>query len=561
MSVILAMPEASSPVLETLTTNLGAVTPEQLDALPLPEASAGYRRVTLRRDRETEVAAARWVAGGQSMLHGHDDSAALYVVHAGVVEEERYVPDGDSYRCETAVLRAGDQSYLPPGSFHCVRALEDAVTLHTYSPPPQNTTSSVPRETLRMLVKARRQATRQRPRTVKPARPRPDLMLVVRELLEGWAEREARANQLGQLSLPSRTLEEMRSCGILAAPMPESLSGWNASLAQTAAAIRVVAQRAPATALALVMPLGNAATTRIPEMAVPRTLRPALVRGQRWIAGQVRRGQILAVANSEPGAGGDLAQTKTRADQGVDGIHRLTGRKSFATFGRDADYFLCAARRFDLLQGKEVVDGFFVARNAEGLTIDDRWNPVGMRPTASVGLTLQDTPAEAVLGYPGCLEGVNARHWSTVLFAAVFLGVGEGALREGIHQTATDAVWARATLADAALNLEAAAGFIEAVARDDRWPMPDDLNERARRAKTFVARAAVETAVQAAMISGGRSYTPDHPVFRFLCDALAGPLLRPPLPKAMDALIHQLFPAGLASARNSLRSDHFQAPV
>ena len=92
-----------------------------------------------------------------------------------------------------------------------------------------------------------------------------------------------------------------------------------------------------------------------------------------------------------------------------------------------------------------------------------------MRPTASVGLTLEGAPAEAVLGYPGCLEGVNARHWSTVLFAAVFLGVGEGALREGVRQTATDAVWARATLADAALNLEAAAGFIEAWAGPRRY--------------------------------------------------------------------------------------------
>lgn len=549
MSAILELSEARPPVLETLSTNLAAVTPEQLDALPVPETAAGYRRVTLRRDRNSEVAAARWVAGGQSMLHGHEDSAALYVVHAGVVEEERYVPEGDAYRCETVVLRAGDRSFLPPGSFHWVRALEDAVTLHTYSPPPRNPTTSVPHDTLRMLEKARRQATRQRPRAAKPPRPKPDLVLVVRELLEGWAEREARANQEGQLSLPGRTLEEMRGCGILAAPMPEALGGWNASLAQTAAAIRIVAQRAPATALSLVMPLGNAATTRIPEMAVPRTLRPALMRGQRWIAEQVGRGQILAVANSEPGAGGELAQTKTRADQGVDGYYRLTGRKSFATFGRDADYFLCAARRFDLLQGKDVVDGFFVARHAPGLTIDDRWNPVGMRPTASVGLNLEDAPAEAVLGYPGCLEGVNARHWSTVLFAAVFLGVGEGALREGIRQTPAGAGWARATLADAALTLEAAAGFIEAVARDDRWPMPDDLNERARRAKTFVARAAVETAVQAAMVSGGRSYTPDHPVFRFLCDALAGPLLRPPLPRAMDSLIQQLFPADTEAAK------------
>jgi alkylation response protein AidB-like acyl-CoA dehydrogenase len=68
------------------------------------------------------------------------------------------------------------------------------------------------------------------------------------------------------------------------------------------------------------------------------------------------------------------------------------------------------------------------------------------------------------------------------------------------------------------------------------------LQERARRAKTFAARAAVATATQASMLSGGRSYTPHHPVFKFLCDALAGPLLRPPVHQAMDQMVQQLFP-------------------
>jgi hypothetical protein len=34
------------------------------------------------------------------------------------------------------------------------------------------------------------------------------------------------------------------------------------------------------------------------------------------------------------------------------------------------------------------------------------------------------------MGYPGCLEGVSARHWSTVLFSAVFLGLAEA--RRGV---------------------------------------------------------------------------------------------------------------------------------
>jgi acyl-CoA dehydrogenase len=270
-----------------------------------------------------------------------------------------------------------------------------------------------------------------------------------------------------------------------------------------------------------------------------------LVEGKSWIADRVRRGKILAVANSEPGAGGDLANTKTLAQRGPDGTYRLSGRKSFATFGRDADYYLCAARRTETVTAthKGIVDGFFVAKGVAGLTVDNKWDPLGMRPTASVGLLLEDAPAEAIMGFPGCLEGVSARHWSTVLFGAVFLGVGEGALREGTKQVGADAVWARGTLAEKALALDAAAGFLEAVALGETWPLPKEVRDRTQRCKTFIARTAVEVATQVAMISGGRCYTAHHPVMRFLCDALAGPLLRPPLPQAMDGLVKQLFPA------------------
>jgi alkylation response protein AidB-like acyl-CoA dehydrogenase len=130
-----------------------------------------------------------------------------------------------------------------------------------------------------------------------------------------------------------------------------------------------------------------------------------------------------------------------------------------------------------------------------------------------------------------------------VLFAAVFLGVGEGALREGVKQVGQDAVWARGALAEKSLALDAAAGYLEAVAAAEQWPMSRELRDRTQRCKTFIARAAVEVATHAAMVSGGRCYTAHHPVMLFLADALAGPLLRPPLSQAMDAVVKQLFPA------------------
>jgi hypothetical protein len=50
----------------------------------------------------------------------------------------------------------------------------------------------------------------------------------------------------------------------------------------------------------------------------------------------------------------------------------------------------------------------------------------------------------------------------------------------------------------------------------------------------------VQVATLAAMVSGGRCYSAQHPVYRLLADALAGPLLRPPVGNAMDTIIEQL---------------------
>lgn len=540
MSLLLQPAPVLEEAQELLTTALQKVFPGVIHAIPAPCGGQAYERVILQQEESLALMAARWRQGGESAWHGHSDSAALYRVLRGTIREERFIPEGDSYRYETELLEVGDSSYLPPGSYHRVEALTEACTLHGYTPLPTDA-----REEVEATLMQELQAIKRRTLAAVQAKPYQEKETFAATYVPVWAEREQAAVKGNQTRLPRETLDEIRSSGILAAPLPTDLGGWGWSLGETVQFIRWLAQRAPATALALAMPLGNAATTRLPAEAVPDPMRSELRSHQEWMAEQILQGKILAVANSEPGAGGDLANTKTTARREGAG-YVLTGRKSFATLGPDADYFLCAARRLEDGTMNGVVDGFFVARDAPGLTLEDNWNPVGMKPTASVGLTLEKAPASAILGYPGCLEGVNARHWSTLLFAAVCLGIGEGALREGVA-TAGEAMWAKAKLAEYALQLDAAAGFLEALTVEETWPCPAALQERARRAKTYAAKVAVEAATHVAMISGGRAYVPNHPAFRLLCDALAGPLIRPPLPQAMEAIIKQMFPGKTAS--------------
>jgi alkylation response protein AidB-like acyl-CoA dehydrogenase len=348
-------------------------------------------------------------------------------------------------------------------------------------------------------------------------------------LIPRWAAREREADARGACSVPAETVAEVRVSGLLAAPLPRSEGGADADLFACAELVRRVAAEAPATALCLAMPLGNAGNLRLPDEAVPPEQRAQLRAGRAFIAEQVLAGRILAVANSEPGAHGSLERTSTEARLADDGGVLLTGDKSFATWGDAADFFLCAARTHE---GK--LDAFFVARDAPGVNVCTSWDALGLQTSASVAIQLRAARASHRFLHAGAIQGTSARHWSTVLLGAVFLGVGEGALRA--LGSELDSGYARAVVAERALALEAAWGFIEAVARADHAPAGPAYRERCQRAKTFAARAAVDAATSALTLAGGRAYRPSHTLARYLHAALAAPLVRPPLATAMDAI-------------------------
>jgi mannose-6-phosphate isomerase-like protein (cupin superfamily) len=145
-------PKAARPELVcALDVQAAALTEDGLDRLAAPSEAEQYRRLTLHRDDAIEVATARWRSGGASSLHGHGVAQAAYRVLYGIIEEERYLPTGNGYRYERVRLRAGDTTTLPPGAYHRVHAVEEAITVHAYSPAPESCTEAVSPDTQRLL--------------------------------------------------------------------------------------------------------------------------------------------------------------------------------------------------------------------------------------------------------------------------------------------------------------------------------------------------------------------------------------------------------------------------
>jgi alkylation response protein AidB-like acyl-CoA dehydrogenase len=353
-----------------------------------------------------------------------------------------------------------------------------------------------------------------------------------RELSRVFAEREERYD--AESLYPEANIRDLFDRGFFASTIPTELGGGGISLPQYIDVVEHLAEGSPSTALLYAMPSALVALAAIPREFVPAQHRAAFEGQMEWIAREVEARRIFAVANSEPGAGGRLSETKSTAVH-VAGTFRLTGRKSFCSFGPHAHFFMCAARN-----GTGPVDAFLVSREAPGLKLGDRWSALGMRSTESVSLAMEDAPAEALLGYPGMLEGHNMRHWSTLAFAAVFLGAGRALFDAVRFTSAARSALGQTWLAEFHLFLEAAGGFLRDTAGGETWPLSAEFKRRTLAVKTFVTQGVAEHAGRALTLGGGSAYTGYGPVQRLVRDAVAGPLLRPPLPFAYETLNREL---------------------
>ena len=353
------------------------------------------------------------------------------------------------------------------------------------------------------------------------------LIGLAHEQSAAFAERESELDAAGRY--PSENIRDLFDRGFFAATLPAALGGAEIALADYVEIVRILAHGSPSTALLYVMPSALVAVTRIPEALVPEAHRAPFREQSAWIAGEVAARKIFAVANSEPGAGGKISETKTTARKNGGDV-LLNGKKSFCSFGRYANYFMCAAR------SDSGVDEFLVARGAAGLDVGTDWTALGMRSTESVSLTLHDTPAVALLGYPGMLERANARHWSTLGFAATFLGAGEALYESGRSSPGAQKALSRSDLAAFRLFLEAGRSYLREVARGEHWPISETWKKQPARVKTFITRGVSDHAVAMLNVGGGAAYVGRGSLQRLARDAMAGPFLRPPLPLALEEM-------------------------
>ncbi|MFP4512543.1 MAG: acyl-CoA dehydrogenase family protein [Acidimicrobiales bacterium] len=171
-------------------------------------------------------------------------------------------------------------------------------------------------------------------------------------------------------------IEAARESGYLASPVPGELGGDGASTADIVEAQRIIGQACGSTALACSMHLHVALAAawrwRHGDDVVEPTLR------------RVAEDRVVIVSTG----GNDWTHPTTVATP-VEGGWRVSGRKTFASDSPSGQAMATFAVVGEPAAGAEVL-AFGCPMTAEGVTVEETWDSIGMRGTGSHDIVLDD---------------------------------------------------------------------------------------------------------------------------------------------------------------------------
>lgn len=358
---------------------------------------------------------------------------------------------------------------------------------------------------------------------------------VVAELAPAIQSREAADPE----TYPAQSVRELFEAGVIGGPLPASAGGSGWTPADAVAAVEALARASGSVALIAAMPMGLSSVYAMPAAAIPPEHRNSWHEQVERYAAAVAHSRLYAAANSERGAGGSLAATKTVASRDATGVFRLTGDKILATGGANAAMFFSTARPDPAeLPGCGVVEMFLVPGSAEGVAIKSDWNGFGMRSTESQSLHYEAAPASGFIGYPDFIARAQPLPLWYTLFAAVPLGCAAAILAE-LGATPPQSPALRLRLSEGLMRYEAARAYLLQVAAEWRPAAGPAYAARVLRAKTYVAQETTRLAAELFALGGGSQYRRNGRAARALADSFAGTALRPPLVLALDTMLDQ----------------------
>ncbi|MBP1948888.1 acyl-CoA dehydrogenase [Virgibacillus litoralis] len=346
---------------------------------------------------------------------------------------------------------------------------------------------------------------------------------MMRKMVQDFAQKEVQPEieRMEQEDrFPKEIIERMGELGLMGIPIPEEYGG--AGMDYTSYIIAINELSKVSATIGVILSVHTSVGTN-----------PILYFGtdeqKKYYLPKLASGEFLgAFAVTEPGAGSDVANLKTRAKKDGDN-YILNGSKMFITNGGAADTFITFARTSDEA-GAKGVSAFIIEKDTPGFVIGKAEKKMGLHGSSTVPLSFDNCviPKEQLLGNEGdgfkiAMANLNV---GRIGIAAQALGIGEAAVehatayakeREQFGKPISQNQGISFKIADMATEVEAAKLLVYNVASLVERNIP--CNKEASMAKMYASKTARKAAIEAVQVYGGYGYTEDYPVERLFRDA------------------------------------------
>lgn len=353
-----------------------------------------------------------------------------------------------------------------------------------------------------------------------------DEQRLIRDTVRDFARNEVApvAEELDRTkSFPYEIVEKMAGLGLMSIPFSEEYGGGGGDILSYAMAIEELA-RIDSSVGITVAAHTSLGTSPIYNWGTEE-------QKQQWLPDLCAGKKLAAFGLTEPEAGSDAGNTKTRAVL-EDGEWVINGAKQFIT---NAGTDITGCVNITAVTGKDdrgrpEISNFIVPNGTDGYVIGEPYRKMGWNASDTRPLTFEDVrvPEGNLLGPRG--EGfkqfLQILDGGRISVAAMGVGLAQGALDEALKYAKERQAFGKsiskfqaiqAKIADISSQLEAARllTYKAAIEKDNG----EDFSLTAAQAKLITGRLAVRAAEEAVQIHGGYGYIEEYPVCRFYRDA------------------------------------------
>ena len=346
-----------------------------------------------------------------------------------------------------------------------------------------------------------------------------DYLDMIKEIGPVFAERAAERSETDDFVADN--FADLQERKIFSAMVPHELGGGGVSHSEMCTIVRMIAHYCPSTALTLSMHQHLIAANRFNY----HRGNPGQVLLEKVVAGELVL--VSTGAGDWLDSSGDMKK--------VDGGYILNAKKGFASGLLAGNIFVTYAAYEDPEEGWQVLH-FPVAKTAEGVSVENSWQAMGMRNTGSHTAVFKDVfvPDETVgLKRP---RGEYHPVWNVILTVALPLIMSAYV---GIAEAAADIVKAGANnrpknhkldghlpylLGEMENSLATAQVMHQAmvdIANDFEFTPSTQMANDVLIRKTVVGNAVIETTTKAVELSGGYGYLRRSPLERLFRDSFA----------------------------------------